>query len=266
MSSSPVLALPDLAKPFEVQIDASDCALGGVLLQEGHPVAYESRKLKDAERRYATHEKELLAVVHCLRLWRHYLLGTPFVVKRDNIAVSHFVTQPKLNGRQSRWQELLAEFHFNLEYRSGNTNHVGDALSRRADLASVCLLATLRGSEVATFIKDQIHDLLIKDPTAQYLVELVGHGKTRQFYKEDGFLKVKGNRLYVPKGEDLRRILLAECHDTLSTQQPPSASLTGPNPARRNSNNNSPKQPLVTPNPIKLAKISQRPPIQRVPV
>uniref|UniRef100_A0A1S4B263 Uncharacterized mitochondrial protein AtMg00860-like n=1 Tax=Nicotiana tabacum TaxID=4097 RepID=A0A1S4B263_TOBAC len=48
MSSSPVLALPDLAKPFEVQTDASDYALGGVLLQEGHPVAYESRKLKDA--------------------------------------------------------------------------------------------------------------------------------------------------------------------------------------------------------------------------
>ncbi|XP_070036452.1 uncharacterized protein [Nicotiana tomentosiformis] len=60
MSSSPVLALPDLAKPFEVQTDASDYALGGVLLQEGHHVAYESRKLKDAERRYAAHEKELL--------------------------------------------------------------------------------------------------------------------------------------------------------------------------------------------------------------
>ncbi|XP_075079357.1 uncharacterized protein LOC107827306 [Nicotiana tabacum] len=98
MSSSPVLALPDLAKPFEVQTDASDYALSGVLLQEGHPVAYESRKLKDAERRYAAHEKELLAVVHCLRLWRHYLLGTPFVVKTNNTAVSHFMTQPKLNG------------------------------------------------------------------------------------------------------------------------------------------------------------------------
>uniref|UniRef100_A0A1S3YQJ4 Reverse transcriptase RNase H-like domain-containing protein n=1 Tax=Nicotiana tabacum TaxID=4097 RepID=A0A1S3YQJ4_TOBAC len=66
--------------------DASDYTLGGVLLQEGHPVAYESRKLKDAEQRYAAHEKELLAVVHCLRLWRHYLLGTPFVVNTDNTA------------------------------------------------------------------------------------------------------------------------------------------------------------------------------------
>uniref|UniRef100_A0A1S4BZT8 Reverse transcriptase n=1 Tax=Nicotiana tabacum TaxID=4097 RepID=A0A1S4BZT8_TOBAC len=131
MSSSPVLALPDLAKPFKVQTDASEYALGGVLLQEGHPVAYESRKLKDAERRYAAHEKELLAVVHCLRLWRHYQLGAPFVVKTDNTA-----------------------------------------------------------------------------------------GKTRQFYTEDGFQKMKGNRLYVPKGGDLRRVLLAKCHDTLWSGHP----------------------------------------------
>ncbi|XP_019241397.1 PREDICTED: uncharacterized protein LOC109221369 [Nicotiana attenuata] len=59
------------------------------------------------------------------------------MVKSDNTVVSHFMTQPKLNGRQARWKELLAEFHFNLEYRSGKTNHVADALSRRADVASV---------------------------------------------------------------------------------------------------------------------------------
>ncbi|XP_070010410.1 uncharacterized protein [Nicotiana sylvestris] len=164
---------------------------------------YKSWKLKDVERRYAAHEKELLAVVHCLLLWRHYLLGTPFMVKTDNTVVSHFMTHPKLNGRQARWQELIVEFHVNLEYRSGKTNHVANVLRRRANLASVCLLATLRESEVATTIKDQIHDLLIKDPAAQYFVDLVGQGKTRQFYMEDGFLKVKGNQLYIPKVGDL---------------------------------------------------------------
>ncbi|KAL0322026.1 UNVERIFIED_CONTAM: Retrovirus-related Pol polyprotein from transposon gypsy [Sesamum calycinum] len=88
-------------------------------------------------RRYSVHEKELLAVVHCLRLWRHYLLGSPFVVKTDNTVVRHFMTQPKLTSRQARWQELLSEFHFVLEYRAGSSNHVADALSRRADFATL---------------------------------------------------------------------------------------------------------------------------------
>ena len=66
ISTELVLWLPDLDLPFEVQTDASDRALGGVLVQEGHPVAFESRKLNNAERRYSTHEKEMTAMVHCL--------------------------------------------------------------------------------------------------------------------------------------------------------------------------------------------------------
>ena len=63
-----VLALPDISKPFEVQTDASDFALGGVLLQEVHPIAFESRKLSEVKRRYTTQEKELLTVIHYLRV------------------------------------------------------------------------------------------------------------------------------------------------------------------------------------------------------
>ncbi|XP_022864277.1 uncharacterized protein LOC111384248 [Olea europaea var. sylvestris] len=83
MSTNPILALPDMAKLFEVHTNASDFTLGGVLMQEEYPVAYESRKLK-TEHHYSAYENELLAVVHCLRGWRHYLLGSPFIVKTDN--------------------------------------------------------------------------------------------------------------------------------------------------------------------------------------
>ncbi|RVW82471.1 Transposon Tf2-8 polyprotein [Vitis vinifera] len=75
ISTELVLQLPDLDLPFEVQTDASDRALGGVLVQERHPVAFESRKLNNAEQRYSTHEKEMAAMVHYLQQWRHYLLG-----------------------------------------------------------------------------------------------------------------------------------------------------------------------------------------------
>ena len=68
MTRGLVLGLVDVTKPFEIEIDASDFALGGVLIQEGHFIAYESRKLNDAERRYTVFEKEMLVVVHCLRV------------------------------------------------------------------------------------------------------------------------------------------------------------------------------------------------------
>ena len=78
--------------PFEVHTDASDRALGGVLVQEGHPVAFESWKLNAAEERYIAHEKEMTAVIHCLETWKHYLMGTWFVVVTDNVANTFFTT------------------------------------------------------------------------------------------------------------------------------------------------------------------------------
>lgn len=111
--------------------DASDRAIGGVLIQNKHPVAYESRKLKDCEQRYTTHEKEMTAVVHCLQTWRHYLLGTKFTVVTDNVANTYFKTQRKLPPKQARWQEFLAEFDFEWIHRPGKENAVADSLSRK---------------------------------------------------------------------------------------------------------------------------------------
>ena len=79
----------------------SDRALGGVLVQEGHLVAFESRKLNAAEQRYNAHEKEMTAVIHCLETWKHYLMGTRFVVVTDNVANTFFKTQKKLTAKQA---------------------------------------------------------------------------------------------------------------------------------------------------------------------
>ncbi|KAL0437566.1 UNVERIFIED_CONTAM: hypothetical protein Sradi_0464500 [Sesamum radiatum] len=130
-------------------------------MQDGHSVAYESKKLKDVEQHYSGHKKELLVVVHCLKLWRDYLLVSLFVVKTDNIVKSHFMTQLKLTSRQTHWQELLSEFHFVLEYH-GSSNHVADALSRRTDLAILGSVAALAFSAVVTSLRDRSHELLRK--------------------------------------------------------------------------------------------------------
>ncbi|PKI61275.1 hypothetical protein CRG98_018339 [Punica granatum] len=140
VTDEPVLALPCYEKSFEVETDASDFAIGGVLMQDGHPIAFESRKLSNVERRYTVQEKEMTAVVHCLRTWRHYLLGSKFVVRTDNIATSYFQTQKKLSPKQARWQDFLTEFDFVMEYKPGRTNAVADALSRRVELAAISRL------------------------------------------------------------------------------------------------------------------------------
>ncbi|KAL0336585.1 UNVERIFIED_CONTAM: hypothetical protein Sradi_4870400 [Sesamum radiatum] len=133
ISSQPVLKFPQFDKPFEVQVDASDRALGGVLVQDKHLVAFESLKLKYAELRYSIHEKEMTVVVLCLDAWRHYLLGTKFILVIDNMANTYFKTQEKLSPKQARWQEFLGEFDFEGVHRLGKHNDVVDALSKKLD-------------------------------------------------------------------------------------------------------------------------------------
>ena len=102
ISKELVLWLPDLDLPFEVQIDASDKALGGVLVHDGHLVAFKSQKLNWAEQRYSTHGKEMTTLVHCLQQWRQYLLGGIFTVVTDNVVNTFFKTQKRLSTRQAR--------------------------------------------------------------------------------------------------------------------------------------------------------------------
>ena len=71
-----VLATPDSTKPFDVYCDAFSTGLGCVLIQDNRVIAYASRALRNHEKNYPTHDLELAAVIHALKLWRHHLMGT----------------------------------------------------------------------------------------------------------------------------------------------------------------------------------------------
>lgn len=138
-----VLVSADVLKPFQddakvptrVTTDASDVAVGAELAQEYngtyHPVAFESRKLLPAERNYPTHERELLAIIHALKTWRHYLEGRKFIVVTDHNSLKYIQVQPALSKRQAGWLDTLQEFDFQICYKPGKHNVVADALSRK---------------------------------------------------------------------------------------------------------------------------------------
>jgi hypothetical protein len=120
LTTSPVLILPDVHKPFLVYCDASHTSLGCVLMQEGRVVAYSSRKLKIHEKNYTTHDLELAAVVHALKTWTHYLYGKKCDIYMDHKSLKYIFTQLELNMRQRRWLELIKDYELEIHYHPGN--------------------------------------------------------------------------------------------------------------------------------------------------
>jgi hypothetical protein len=81
LTTTPVLAQPDISKPFDVYCDASSTGLGCVLMQDNRAIAYASRVLRAHEQNYPTHDLELAAVVHALKMWRHYLMVSGTIIR-----------------------------------------------------------------------------------------------------------------------------------------------------------------------------------------
>jgi hypothetical protein len=124
LTSAPVLAQPDIEKPFDVYCDASGSGLGCVLMQEGRVIAYASRKLRRHEEHYPTHDLELATVVHALKIWRHYLLGNICHIYIDHKSLKYIFTQSELNMRQRRWLELIKDYELEIHYHPGKANVV----------------------------------------------------------------------------------------------------------------------------------------------
>jgi hypothetical protein len=131
LTSAPVLILPDITKMFDIYCDASRQGLGCVLMQDGKVVSYASRQLRKHEENYPTHDLELAAVVHALKIWRHYLIGHRCEICSDHKSLKYIFTQTNLNLRQRRWLELIKDYDLDINYHPGKANVVADTLSQR---------------------------------------------------------------------------------------------------------------------------------------
>nr|XP_023923494.1 uncharacterized protein LOC112034904 [Quercus suber] len=145
LSSVPVLVMPNFDKVFQVECDASMAGIGAILSQDNRPVAFFSEKVCDIRSKWSAYELEFFVVVRTLKHWKHYLIQREFVLYTDHQALKHINSQVSINKMHAQWIAYIQRFHFTLKHKSGVTNKVADALSRRASL-----LTTLR-TEVVGF-------------------------------------------------------------------------------------------------------------------
>ncbi len=133
--TAPILAFPDLDRPFILDTDASDKGIGGVLSQKDDDgnervVAYASKSLSRAEQHYCVTRKELLAVVKFIHHFRPYLLGKRFTLRTDYGSLAWLGKFREPTGQLARWLEQLQEFDFEICHRPGCKHQNTDALSR----------------------------------------------------------------------------------------------------------------------------------------
>jgi hypothetical protein len=234
LTTTPVLAQPDNDKPFDVYCDASGTRLGCVLMQDNRVIAYVSRALRPHEQNYPTHDLELAAVVHALKTWRHYLMGTHYNIYTDHKSLKYIFTQADLNMRQRRWLELIKDYDLEVHYHLGKTNVVADALSEKSQCNCVVMdsrintlcdelskmkievipSSALSHISVETTLRDQIIMAQLSDKGVQIIKENL-HQKTEKYkcFRQYG----KGilwfvSRLVVPKNKDLKKNILDEAH------------------------------------------------------
>jgi hypothetical protein len=225
-----VLVMLDIQKGFDIYCDACGQGLGCVIIQQGHMIAYVSRQLRKHELNYPTHDIELAAVVHALKIWRHYIMGTKCQVYTDQNSLKYIFTQKDLNLRQRRWLELIKDYDLEIHYHPGKVNLVANALSRK-EHAHSAIVAQLSNEIVEDFrrlnlrivthtegvtidveptLEQEIRKGQVGDAKIQEIKDLITKGRGPEFMEnEQGTVWFK-HRICVLEIDSLRETILKE--------------------------------------------------------
>jgi hypothetical protein len=174
-------------------------------MQEGHMIAYVSRQLRKHEQNYPTHNLELAAVVHALKIWRHYLLGHKCQIYIDHKSLKYIFTQNDLNLRQRRWLKLIKDYDLEIHYHPGKANVAADALSRKSYVNATMVsqmpqdlyeeferlnLGFITHTEGVTIeveptLEQEIRKGQLEDPKIQEIKEMIEPGKAPDFTEDE---------------------------------------------------------------------------------
>ncbi|KAL2243492.1 UNVERIFIED_CONTAM: Transposon Tf2-12 polyprotein [Sesamum indicum] len=213
LTSNPILVLPSGSGGYIVYTDASKRGLECVLMQNGNVIAYASHQLRNHELNYPTHDLELAAVVHALKIWRHYLYGEKFQILTGHKRLKYILKQKELNLRQRRWIELLKDYDCTIDFHPGKANVVADALSRKSSstLANLgshnqTLLLEMRSMNTKLEV-DQVAGLLAALQIKPDFVDQIKETQTRDPFLLRMLERIRlanGGRFCVPDTDGLR--------------------------------------------------------------
>jgi hypothetical protein len=212
-------------------------------MQEGKVVAYASRQLRKHELNYPTHDLELAAVVHALKIWRHYLIGHKCDIYTDHKSLKYIFTQSELNLRQRRWLELIKDYDLEVHYHPGKANVVADALSRKSyanGLQLTFIPAELRAEiehlnlgfvnnvvelAIEPTLEQEIRTGQLEDEKLKEIAEQVVVGKAPGFRLDENGTLWFGKRICVPEVKAIRDMILREAHDSAYSIHPGSTKM-----------------------------------------
>jgi hypothetical protein len=211
LSSAPVLALPDFAKPFQIQTDASDSGVGAVLLQDGHPLAFVSKSLGPRTAGLSTYEKESLAIMVAVDQWRPYLLHGEFTIYSDQRSLSHVTDQRMHTPWQLKLYTKLAGLQYRVIYKPGASNAAADALSRHpAPPGQLLALSAPTPSWIAA-----VAATYSQDPDCVKLLQELSVAPQAHppFSLTNGLLRYQG-RVWVGNDATVQRQIISALHDS----------------------------------------------------
>jgi cleavage and polyadenylation specificity factor subunit 1 len=130
LSQVTLLSIPNPNLTYHVFTDASNDAIGATITQRNQPLAFYSSRLSPTEQRYSTFDREALAVIKCLKSYKHWFLGSPVVIHTDHKPLLGLMNMKDPSPKQARWIEFVTQLDVTWTYQPGDENFVADCLSR----------------------------------------------------------------------------------------------------------------------------------------